>query len=260
MSYLVIENIHKIFSSSNNGVSLNTKVVDDFSLTINKGEFVSIFGPNGCGKTTLLNIIAGLLDTDQGKISVDGKPPHEAHIGYIFQNYRDSLFPWLKNIDNLAFPLELRGIPKKERQKIVAEFMDKLNLEIPLNTYPYQLSGGQQQLLAIARALLFNSNILLMDEPFGSLDYTTRYYMRDKLLDLWDKTKATILLVSHDIDEAIYLADRVILLTKQPAKIIEILDANFQRPRNASLLEREEFFVLKAKALHIFKEALNSEI
>mgnify|MGYP001613456377 FL=1 len=138
--------------------------------------------------------------------------------------------------------------------------MDKLNLEIPLNTYPYQLSGGQQQLLAIARALLFNPDVLLMDEPFGSLDYTTRYYIRDKLLDIWERTKVTILLVSHDIDEAIYLADRVILLTKQPAKIVEILDANFQRPRNASLLEREEFFVLKAKALHIFKEALNSEI
>ncbi len=260
MSYLVIENIHKTFSSSNDSVSHNTKVIDDFSLIVNKGEFVSIFGPNGCGKTTLLNIIAGLLEMDQGKISVDNKPPHEAHIGYIFQNYRDSLFPWLKNIDNLAFPLELRGITKKEKHKIVTEFMGKLNLEIPLNTYPYQLSGGQQQLLAIARALLFNPDVLLMDEPFGSLDYTTRYYIRDKLLDIWERTKVTILLVSHDIDEAIYLADRVILLTKQPAKIIEILDANFQRPRNASLLEREEFFVLKAKALHIFKEALNSEI
>lgn len=256
----MIENIHKTFSSSIDGVPHNTEVIDNISLIVNKGEFVSIFGPNGCGKTTLLNIIAGLLEMDQGKISIDDKPLHKARIGYIFQNYRDSLFPWLKNIDNLAFPLELQGVPKKKRQKIATEFMDKLGLEIPLNTYPYQLSGGQQQLLAIVRALLFNPDVLLMDEPFGSLDYTTRYYIRDRLLDLWDRTKVTILLVSHDIDEAIYLADRVTLLSKRPAKIVEILDANFQRPRNASLLERDEFFVLKAKALHIFKEALNSEV
>ncbi|MEW6606556.1 MAG: ABC transporter ATP-binding protein [bacterium] len=257
MEHIVIENLRKVYLESVDGKQQKVEVLDSINLKIKKGEFVTFFGPNGCGKTTLLNIIAGLLNFDEGTVEINGKHPEESKISFIFQNYRDSLLPWKKSIDNISFPLELQRIPRKQRYERVRNFLDKLGLKLPDALYPYQISGGQQQLLAIIRALIYDPDVLLMDEPFGSLDYQTRIYMQNKILDIWEKTKKTVLFVSHEIDEAIYLADRIVLFSNKPTKIIEILENTLPRPRNHSTLELQEFFILKTRALRVFKGVIS---
>lgn len=231
-------------------------VIEDVSIDIKSGEFVTFFGPNGCGKTTFLNILSGLLPQDKGEILIQGKNPGITKIGYIFQNFPETLFPWRKNIDNIAFPLELKGVSKAERYRKVIELEKNLGMEIDNNSYPYKLSGGQQQLVAIARALIEQPYVLLMDEPFNALDFQTRMFMEDKILDIWKKTKATILFVSHDIDEAIYLADRVVFFTKIPARIACTMEINLPRPRRQLILTSNEFFGLRSKAIEIFRKVM----
>jgi len=257
MAHIILKNLFKSYSDKTNAKAEQLKVLYDINLNIDKGEFVTFFGPNACGKTTLLYIIAGFIPFDKGEVRLDGKPPDKTRKGFIFQNYSDSLFPWRRNIDNICFPLELNGIPKKQRYEIASKLVDRLGLKLPLNAYPYQLSGGQQQLLAIARALIYDPEVLLMDEPFGSLDYQTRLSMQMILLDLWKKTKKTILFVSHEIDEAIFLADRLVLFSDKPTTILEILEINLPRPRTHEVIESQEFFALKTKALKIFKRAIS---
>lgn len=231
-------------------------VIEDVSIEVKSGEFVTFFGPNGCGKTTFLNILSGLLPPDKGDILIQEENPGTAKIGYIFQNFSETLFPWRRNIDNIAFPLELKGTSKAERYKKVIELEKNLGIEIDNDSYPYELSGGQQQLVAIARALIEQPYVLLMDEPFNALDFQTRMFMEDKILDIWKKTKATILFVSHDIDEAIYLADKVVFFTKIPAKIAYIMEVNLPRPRRQLMMTSNEFFGLRSKAIEIFRKVM----
>jgi len=256
MAHIILKNLFKSYGDTTNAKAERLEVLYDINLNIEKGEFVTFFGPNACGKTTLLYIIAGFIPFDKGEVKLDGKPPDKTRKGFIFQNYSDSLFPWSRNIDNICFPLELNGIPKRQRYEIASKFVDKLGLKLPLNVFPYQLSGGQQQLLAIARALIYDPEVLLMDEPFGSLDYQIRLSMQMVLLDIWRKTEKTILFVSHEIDEAIFLADRMVIFSDKPSTILEILEINLPRPRNHEIIESQEFFALKTKALRIFKRAI----
>lgn len=256
MASIKVRSINKSFSVKNDQGSSRLKVLKNISLDVYDGEFVSFFGPNACGKTTFLNIVGGLLEADSGSIKINNTNPKRARIGFIFQNYSESLYPWLINIDNVAFPLQLHGVRKKERRTQAKNLLEYLDLNIPLKNYPYQLSAGQQQLLSIARSLVFKVDVLLMDEPFASLDYTTRFFMRDRVQEILLKTKTTTLLVSHTIEEAIYLADRLVLFSQKPMKILKEIIIPFSRPRKVSLLESDEFFRIQARALRIFKEEI----
>lgn len=253
---IVVSNLYKSFPKDTKRLSY-ISVIENINLDVNCGEFVTIFGPNGCGKTTFLNILAGLLSPDKGEVLIQGKNPGLGKTGYVFQNFAETLFPWRKNIDNIAFPLELKGIPKAERYKNVVELEENLGIKIDNDSYPYKLSSGQQQLVAIARAIIEQPDILLMDEPFNALDFQTRILMEDKILDIWEKTKTTVLFVSHDIDEAIYLADMVIFFTKMPARISEIVEVSLPRPRNQQMLASKEFFDLRSEAIEIFRKVIS---
>jgi NitT/TauT family transport system ATP-binding protein len=217
-------------------------------------------GPNGCGKTTLFKILAGLEDQDYGKISIAGKPSFEAKIGYIFQNYRESLYPWRTCFDNLLVPLELNRVPRRERKKRVDQFLFNLDFKVRDDAYPYQLSGGQQQLLCILRAMIYEPDVLLMDEPFSSLDFQTTLYMHDKVLEIWGKTQATVLFISHDVNEAVYLADKVVILSKRPARVMDVIDINLPRPRTLEMTEHEEFFAVRNRVLDIFKDEIGDSL
>ena len=256
MSFVVIKNLFKSYVDHSAKPHRRIQVLNSVNLEIEKGILTTFFGPTGCGKTTLLNIVAGLIDFDSGNVKIDGKNPKEIQIGYVFQNFSDSLFPWRTNIDNISFPLELQGIPKTERYSKVRAFLEELDIDLPLNNYPYQLSAGQQQLVTILRALIPNPRILLMDEPFGSLDYTTRIHLENELLRIWEKTKTTILFVSHDIEEGTYLGDSLVLFDKRPAKILTVVKNTLPRPRNLDMYESKTFFELKTKALEIFKQEI----
>jgi NitT/TauT family transport system ATP-binding protein len=253
MPKLIVKDIKKSFFDEHGSQTVETKVLDGVSFSVESGEFITFFGPNGCGKTTLLNIIAGIVKHDSGEVNIDGKSPSEAKMGYIFQNYVESLFPWARVIDNIALPLKLDGIGHCERHKRAQELLKQLSISVPLRSYPYQLSGGQKQLVAIARALLFSPDLLVMDEPFSALDHETRFSMQNRIQELWRNQLLTILFVSHEIDEAIYLADRLILLTKRPARIRKVFEIPLPRPRTHQILETEDFFHLKAAVLREFR-------
>ena len=177
---------------------------------------MSVFGPNGCGKSTLINMIAGLFPVDAGEILFDGQPLNKIKFGYVFQNYREALFPWLRAFDNVAYPLKVMGVPKAERKRRVEKIVANLNVKIDLNLYPYQMSGGQQQLVSIMRALVVDPEILFLDEPFSALDYEMTLFMREQLQRVFVETGTTTVLVSHDLEEAVYLSDRILLLSRHP--------------------------------------------
>lgn len=233
-----------------------TEVLRRFTLDVPRGQFVTFFGPNGCGKTTLLNSIAGLTLPQSGEVNIRGSSEARNRIGYVFQDYRDSLLPWRTNVENVAFPLEINRVPRRQREHTAKELLTRLGCPLRENGYPYELSGGQQQLLAIAQALVNEPQVLLLDEPFNGLDYDTRLRMHEALLAIWAQTAVTTLFVSHDIEEAVYLADRLVLLTKRPARIAKLLDIGLPRPRTPELLGKPEFFELKTEALHVFQRAL----
>lgn len=254
MSYIEISDVSKSYSDPN-GESIS--VLAGTNLSVNKGEFISIFGPNGCGKSTLLNIIADLIPYDSGSILIGGKKSSESKIGFVFQNYSESLFPWLKNIDNIAFSLDSEPINKKQKKKLINDFIIKMGLEgLPLDKYPYQCSAGQQQLVALVRELIYQPDVLLMDEPFVSLDYDRRLSQQEHLLSTWEKTNSTILFISHEIDEAIYLADRLVLLSQRPCKIIKKFEIALPRPRTIDMLVSKEFYQLKEPILKTFREII----
>lgn len=259
MSYILIKSLYKTYQDVSNEKEKSIQVYEDFSLTVERGEFLAIFGPNGCGKTTLLTIIAGLLEPDKGVVKIGNKSPGDANVGFIFQNFHDSLFPWLTTLENISFPLEIRGIPKKEAGRKSRDFIEKMELSHLIGlekSYPYQLSGGLQQLVAIARALIYKPDVLLMDEPFGSLDFQTRLFLQDKLLEIWNKTNVTIIFVSHEVNEAIYLGNKMILLSKRPAHTKEVIQNNLPLPRSHTIMTTTEFLELKRKILSIFSEEI----
>src|SRR5262245_27108422 len=226
---------------------------EDFDLDIPKHKFVSVFGPNGCGKSTLINMIAGLVPIDRGQILFDGKSLEDTKIGYVFQNYREALFPWMRAIDNIAYPLKLAGKSKVEVDRRMAELVASFDVRFDLNRYPYELSGGQQQTASIMRALAPNPEVLFLDEPFSALDFEMTLFIREKLQEVFMQTGTTMLLVSHDLEEAVYLADQVLLLTKRPTKVAEILRYDDPRPRTVETLSEPSFIRTKKKSLEIFQ-------
>jgi len=248
-SFISIQNLSKIHTASKKGEKIFTEAIKNFSLDIGRGEFITFFGPNGCGKTTFLNILAGLANYDDGKVSIDGKLPQEANIGYIFQQSQSYLLPWRTNLKNISFPLEIRGVDKKKSAEIVKELVREFAVDIPWERFPYQLSGGQQKLLSIVQAIVSKPDVLLMDEPFVGLDFSTRINIQEKILDMWQKIRTTILFVSHDIDEAIFLAKRLILLNKRPTSVAEIIDIPIEYPRDIKVLQTKSFMDIRIKIL-----------
>lgn len=225
----------------------------DFDLDIPKGKVVSVFGPNGCGKSTLINMISGILEFDSGQILFDGKTARETRIGYVFQNYREAVFPWSRAIDNIRYPLQFLGLSKAERDARVEELLTSFDVKIDLNRYPYELSGGQQQLVSIMRALVVDPEVLFLDEPFSALDYEMTLFLRDRLQKVLTEREVTTLLVSHDLDEAVTLADEILLLTKKPTQVAERLQFNAPRPRTPETTLTDEFIAVKSRSLEIFQ-------
>jgi NitT/TauT family transport system ATP-binding protein len=228
-------------------------IYDGFDFDIPRGEFLSIFGPNGCGKSTLINIVAGLIPADAGTILFGGKTLKETKIGYVFQNYREALFPWLRSIDNVEYPLRLARLPKAERDAKVERLVAHLGVKIDLNRYPYELSGGQQQLVSIMRALVVEPEVLFLDEPFSALDYEMTLFMRSQLQRIFMETRTTTVLVSHDLEEAVYLADRVLLLSRRPARVADYPAIRMPRPRNDETLSDPAFVAVKGHCLEVFQ-------
>jgi NitT/TauT family transport system ATP-binding protein len=226
---------------------------ENCDLDLPKARIVSIFGPNGCGKSTLINMIAGLIPIDAGSILFDGKSLRETTIGYVFQNYRDALFPWLRTVENIGYPLKLAGKSPAEVAHRVEELVASFEVKFDLNRYPYELSGGQQQTASIMRALAPSPEVLFLDEPFSALDFEMTLFIREKLQDVFIQTATTMVLVSHDLEEAVYLADQVLLLTKRPTRIAEVVPFGVARPRTIETLSQPSFIHTKARTLEIFQ-------
>jgi NitT/TauT family transport system ATP-binding protein len=228
-------------------------IYDNFDFDIPRGKLMSVFGPNGCGKSTLINMIAGLFPVDAGEILFDGQPLNKIKFGYVFQNYREAMFPWLRAFDNIAYPLKVMGVPKAERIVRVERIVANLNVKIDLNLYPYQMSGGQQQLVSIMRALVVDPEILFLDEPFSALDYEMTLFMREQLQRVFVETGTTTVLVSHDLEEAVYLSDRILLLSRHPARAVEFMHYDAPRPRTDKTMTEADFISTKAHCLEIFQ-------
>ncbi len=226
---------------------------DAFDLDIPKGKITSIFGPNGCGKSTLINMISGILPYDSGQILFEGKEIHETRIGYVFQNYREAVFPWLRAIDNIRYPLKFLDLTKAEKNAHVDKLVASFDVKIDLNKYPYEMSGGQQQMVSIMRALVVEPEVLFLDEPFSALDYEMCNFLRETLQKVFMERQMTTLLVSHDLDEAVYLADYLLLLTRNPTRVAEFLPFDAPRPRNAETTLTPQFIDVKARSLEIFQ-------
>ncbi len=219
--------------------------LDGISLGINEGEFVSIVGPSGCGKTTFLWIVDGLLAPTRGEVLVDGKPvtkpgPDRA---VVFQDA--SLIPWRTVLKNVVYGLECAGVAKREAEDRARHFTDMVGLGGFENHYPYELSGGMQQRVNLARALVMDPAILLMDEPFAALDAQTREVMQEELLGIWQRAKKTVLFITHQIDEAIYLSDRVVVFSARPGRIKDIVDIGIERPRQLRIKRTEAFHAIE---------------
>jgi sulfonate transport system ATP-binding protein len=231
-----------------NGAGL-FEAVQDISLSVEPGEFVCLLGPSGCGKSTLLGALAGHLMPSRGTIRVDDQPVNGPHPerGLVFQHH--TLFPWKRVLQNVAFGLKMKGIARQERHRRARELLKLVGLEGFENHYPAQLSGGMKQRVEIARVLINHPRVMLMDEPFGALDAQTRLMMQQLLLDVWARINTTIVFITHDIDEALFLADRILVMSPRPGRIIEELRLDFSRPRCADLVTSPEFTYLKRHCL-----------
>lgn len=238
---VVIDNVKKIYNTRNGEmVALN-----GVSLDIGDNEFICVVGPSGCGKSTLLNIIAGLNNPTSGKIYVDGKEVNEPgpERGVVFQQY--ALFPWLTVRKNVEFGLKLKGINQKEASMIADKYLKMVDLEDFADSYPKELSGGMKQRVAIARAYAVNPEVLLMDEPFGALDAQTRTQLQSELLKTWETERKTCFFITHDVDEAIILAQRVVIMSARPGRVKEIVNIDIPYPRTQETKMTKEFLDLK---------------
>ena len=231
--------------------------VDKVSFEIRRGEFVALLGPSGCGKSTILNMVAGLIPRSGGEILVDGRPMHHGEvrpeIGYVFQ--RDTVFPWRTVEANVGYGLEIAGVPRAERGERVARALAQVGLEAFAKAFPRTLSGGMRQRVALMRTLITRPEILLMDEPFGALDTHTKLEMHRILLEIWERERQTVLFVTHDLGEALTLADRIILLSARPGRLKEDFAVTLPRPRDAvALRESPEFARLFSHIWHSLGE------
>lgn len=248
---LVIENVSKSFVSR---TGHNLPVLQDINLTVNEEEFVALVGPSGCGKSTLLNITAGLLAPTSGSASFTHLPQgHVPRTGIVFQE--TGLFPWRSVYDNIAFGLEAMGVPRQEQKDRISHYINLVGLTGFEKALPHHLSGGMRQRVGIARALVINPDLLLMDEPFSALDAQTRTIMQEELVTLWDKTRLSTLYVTHNIQEAVMLADRVVLLSRRPGKISRILNIGIPRSERELPQHTEEI----AEYIRIIWEHINKD-
>lgn len=249
MSGLAVRGLAKTRASSNG--SGRIPIFSAISFDVANGEILSIFGPNGCGKSTLLSVVAGLSSMDAGTVKINGADAGQTPIGFVFQDYQASLFPWWRTWENIALNLRIRGVGKAERRSAVEAFVRKVNIDLPLDNYTYNLSGGQQQLCAILRELISLPSLLLLDEPFASLDYRNRLLLEEKLLELLACADIPIIIVTHDINDAIFLADKVLLLSPAPAQIRSTMPVPFERPRSPHIRKSRQFFDMYNQAMDI---------
>ena len=238
-----IREVTKQFIKHNRQGTQVITALDHINFDVRDNEFLSIIGPSGCGKTTLLKAIDGLIPYDSGEILIDGKRvtapgPDRA---MVFQNF--ALMPWADILTNVAFPLELRGVPRKEREERARVHIESVGLAGFERHYPHELSGGMQQRVGLARALTADPDILLMDEPFGAVDAQTKQLLQEDLLKLWQRERKTVVFVTHSMEEAVYLSDRVVILYPRPGRVGEIIDVPLERPRQGDEIRKSKEFV-----------------
>jgi NitT/TauT family transport system ATP-binding protein len=244
-SAISIKNLEKSYEKE------KIKVFSNFNLEVKEKKIIAIFGPNGSGKTTLFEILAGIKKADKGEISFNEK--NHSKLSYMFQNYSDSLLPWRKNFDNLALPLQIKGIEEKQIKLQIKKIYEKYGFNINLDSYPYELSGGQKQFLAFLRSIITEPSMILLDEPFSALDYENNIRLRNKLQEYYLSKKPTILVITHDIEEAVYLAEEIVVLSNKPSKILGIIKNDLPYPRKVDILESEKFNKIKSKVLDLFR-------
>ncbi len=247
---LVIKSVSKTFKTKKTDVT----ALQETTFDVREGEFVTILGPSGCGKSTILRVVAGLVAPSSGKVLLDGKmitsPGPER--GMVFQSY--TLFPWLTVQKNIEFGLELKKNGKDAREKEARRYLELIGLSGFENVYPVNLSGGMKQRVAIARALANEPEVLLMDEPFGALDAQTRTLMQELLLNVWEETRKTIMFVTHDVEEAIFLGDTIYVMTARPGRIKEKIKVDLPRSRNYEIKDKPEFLAYKRHALELIRQ------
>jgi NitT/TauT family transport system ATP-binding protein len=230
---LNLQDVYKTFVGRKNRVS----ALEDISLEVHKGEFVCLIGPSGCGKSTLLNIIAGLTHPDRGSVFMDGHPISEPGPDRVVMFQDHALFPWLTVLGNVEFGMKMKGLPKEKRMALAQEFLRMVHLSAFQNAYTHELSGGMKQRVALARALSSNPDILLMDEPFCSLDAQSREILQAELQEIWSLTRKTIVFVTHNVREAVYLGNRVVVMSARPGRIKKDITIDLPRPRKLGSLE-----------------------
>jgi NitT/TauT family transport system ATP-binding protein len=228
-------------------------IVSDLTLRLHEGELVTVFGPNGCGKTTVLNILAGLIAPDAGTIDRNNGDRGLLAVGYVFQNYADTLLPWRSVRDNIAFPLELRHVSGVEQASVVQKHLERFRLTEHADKYIYELSGGLKQLVAIARATVYEPRLLLLDEPFSALDYSLSRMFWLRFREFWTDQRITTVFVSHNVDEAVFLGDRVYVFSARPTHVVAEIPVPFGRERPLSLLSSPDFFTVRTKVLEAFE-------
>jgi NitT/TauT family transport system ATP-binding protein len=235
------------------GQARRNAVLQDFNLSVREGEFLSVLGPSGCGKSSLLNILAGLVPQTTGDVRIDGQilSGVSRKLGVVFQGY--ALFPWRTVIENVEIGLEIRDVKRAQRREQAAHFLSLVGLQAYGNHYPHQLSGGMRQRAAIARALAYGPEVLLMDEPFGALDAQTRETLQSELLTIWEKSAKTVVFITHSIDEAIFLSDRVAIMTRGPGRVKAIIDIPLPRPRDDTVRNSAQFLELRQRAWALLK-------
>jgi NitT/TauT family transport system ATP-binding protein len=237
-----VDDLSHVYAGADGGVA----ALVDITMAIGKGRFVVIVGPSGCGKTSLLMMLAGLREPSEGRILCLGRPipkPDPQRVGVIFQEA--SLFPWLSTLDNIEFPLSLRGVPREERRRRSEAMLSLVGLEGFGERYPHELSGGMKQRVSIARGLIQDPPVLLMDEPFAALDEQTRMTMGHELLRIWSTTKKTVVFITHSLTEAVYLADEVLVMSARPGRIIDHIEVTLPRPRGYDMMATELFGQLR---------------
>ncbi len=248
---LEVRNVSKRFGPDG---ALGVPVLVDLSFSVRELEFVAVLGPSGCGKSTFLRIVSGLVDADEGSILIDGKEAEGPGHGraMVFQGF--DLFPWRSTLDNVAFGLEMLNMPAAERRRVAQHYVKLVGLSGFEHAYPFQLSGGMQQRVGLARALAIKPSVLLMDEPFGALDVQTRDLLQDEVLRIWQNERKTVVFVTHSIEEAIYLADRVVIFSPRPARIERIVDVPFPRPRTEELKTSVPFMEMRREIWSMLKQ------
>ncbi|MFW9958153.1 MAG: ABC transporter ATP-binding protein [Candidatus Odinarchaeota archaeon] len=247
LSKLSVRNLAKAYPNGNSGI---TQVLDSISFDVSKGELVSVLGPSGCGKTTLLKIIAGLLEPDDGQIIVEGQQVETGHnrVGYIFQ--QESLFPWRTVRQNVEFGLEVKGVSLEERRRRSDDIIKIVGMEGLENHYPHEISGGQARKTEMARSLVVSPDILVADEAFSNLDAQTRNYLQEEFLRIQGLTGSTIVFVSHNVDEAVFMSDRILMLSNRPARIIAEYRIDIPKPR---IRTSQECLAYRIKILDILR-------